>query len=98
MGNPKRAEYIPSFFDNAQEVSKHREFWTYTGKYKGIKVVATSTGIGGHQHRLPFTSFPSPFYAPLEYPAVASFEVAQALVEASKNWAIKLLESGHSFT
>lgn len=46
-GDPKRAEYISNCLDSSQEVSKNREFWTYEGKYKGVDIVVTSTGIGG---------------------------------------------------
>ena len=120
-GDPERAEYISSFLEDACEISKHREFWTFTGKYKGINITVTSTGIG-----CPSTSIAvhelsqlgvktfirvgtcgyinpkvktgdiiivesairkdgtSQFYAPLEYPAVASFDVTKALAEVSK--------------
>lgn len=120
-GDPKRAEYISTFLENPREISKHREFWTYAGKYDGIDVATTSTGIGGpstsiavHElSQLGVKTFirvgtcgyispkvktgdiviatsairkdgTSPFYAPLEYPAVASFEVVSALLRASK--------------
>jgi len=45
-GDPRRAEYIADFLEDSREVAKHREFWTFAGKYKGIDIVATSTGIG----------------------------------------------------
>jgi len=120
-GDPKRAEYIASFLEDSREVSKHREFWTFVGRYKGIDVVATSTGIGSpstsiavHElSQLGVRTFirvgtcgyidprikvgdiiivdsairkdgTSQFYALLEYPAVASFNVVEALTKASK--------------
>ena len=120
-GDPKRAEYISSFLQDSREISKHREFWTFAGKYNGIDVVTTSTGIGEpslsmavHElFQLGVKTFirvgtcgytdprikagdiiivesavrkegTSPFYAPLEYPATASFDVIKALLEASK--------------
>jgi len=45
-GDPKRAERIASFFDEARKVSEYRGFVTYTGKFAGIPVSTTSTGIG----------------------------------------------------
>lgn len=125
-GDPKRAEYIAGFLEDSCEISKHREFWTFAGKYKGIDVVVTSTGIGCpstsiviHElSQLGVRTFirvgtcgyidpkvragdiiivdsairkdgTSQFYAPLEYPAVASFEVIKALTEASKKLGYK---------
>lgn len=125
-GDPKRAEYIASFLENSRELSKHREFWTFVGEYKGIDVVVTSTGIGcpstsiavhelsqlgvGTFIRVGTCGYIDPkikvgdiiivdsairkdgtsqFYVPLEYPAVASFDVVQALVEASKKLGYK---------
>lgn len=46
-GDPARVKKIASYWDNAKEISNNREFLTYTGTYKGIKISATSTGIGG---------------------------------------------------
>jgi len=45
-GDPARVKMIASFWDESHEVANNREFLTYTGKYKGIPVTATSTGIG----------------------------------------------------
>jgi len=45
-GDPARVKLIASFWDKAKEVANNREFLTYTGFYKGIKISATSTGIG----------------------------------------------------
>lgn len=119
-GDPKRAEYIATLLENAQEISKHREFWVYSGQYKDVNVMVSSTGVGGPStsiavHRLAQAGIDtfirvgtcgstksnikvgdlivaesavrrdgtSLFYAPLEYPACASFEVMRALLEAS---------------
>lgn len=46
-GDPARVKEIVKYWDEAQEIANNREFLTYTGKYKGIDVSATSTGIGG---------------------------------------------------
>jgi uridine phosphorylase len=45
-GDPDRVLRIAGQLDDAQEVVFHREYRTVTGTYKGIKVSATSTGIG----------------------------------------------------
>lgn len=46
-GDPGRVDRIKSFLDNTREVACNREFKTITGYYKGIKIMVTSTGIGG---------------------------------------------------
>jgi uridine phosphorylase len=45
-GDPGRADYISSFFDESSLIARNREFTTYTGKYKGVPITVTSTGIG----------------------------------------------------
>lgn len=45
-GDPDRVLRIARQLDDAKEVVFHREYRTVTGTYKGIKVSATSTGIG----------------------------------------------------
>lgn len=46
-GDPFRVNRLIKYLDNPQLISFAREFNTYTGFYKGIKVTITSTGIGG---------------------------------------------------
>jgi uridine phosphorylase len=46
-GDINRAIIIADHFDESHLVSKKRQYITYTGKYKGVKVSVTSTGIGG---------------------------------------------------
>ncbi len=46
-GDPGRVPKIASFWDEARQVSGHREYVTYVGRYKGVEIAATSTGIGG---------------------------------------------------
>ena len=46
-GDPKRCVKIAAHFDNPVLVADNREYVTYTGTLDGIKVSATSTGIGG---------------------------------------------------
>jgi uridine phosphorylase len=45
-GDPGRVPLIASFFDNAEKIASNREYTTYTGTVGGIKISATSTGIG----------------------------------------------------
>jgi uridine phosphorylase len=44
--DPDRVPKIVEFWDSAKEVSCHREFRSFTGKYKGVPISALSTGIG----------------------------------------------------
>ncbi|RLG80270.1 MAG: uridine phosphorylase [Thermoprotei archaeon] len=46
-GDPGRVPKIAKYWDEARQVAIHREYNTYTGKYKGVPISATSTGIGG---------------------------------------------------
>jgi uridine phosphorylase len=45
-GDPDRVAKIASFWDSAKEISCHREFRSFTGKYKGVRLSALSSGIG----------------------------------------------------
>ena len=45
-GDPARVRQIASYFDDPREIAFNREFLTITGQYKGIRITATSTGIG----------------------------------------------------
>jgi uridine phosphorylase len=45
-GDPARVELFAKLVDKPQKMAYKREFQTYTGYYKGIKVSCTSTGIG----------------------------------------------------
>jgi len=44
--DPNRCENIAGQFQNPRLIAKNREYTTYTGKYKGLKVSVTSTGMG----------------------------------------------------
>lgn len=46
-GDPKRIDIIKQFLDDAVEVNYNREYRIVEGKYKGVDVVALSTGMGG---------------------------------------------------
>jgi len=45
-GDPDRVLMIAKYLDDAREMAFHREHRTVTGTYKGIRVSATSTGMG----------------------------------------------------
>ena len=45
-GAPERTGVIAKNWSNVREVASYREFKTMTGTYKGMKLAATSTGIG----------------------------------------------------
>ncbi len=120
-GEVERAGRIAASWDESHLVSQRREYVTYTGTYRGVKVSVTSTGIGGPAAaiaveelldvgadtfiRVGTTGAIQDFidlgdlvipiasvrmdgttyqYVPPGYPAVASYEVVQALVEAAE--------------
>lgn len=46
-GDPARAKLIgEKYLEKAKFVASYREFVTYTGYYKGVRITVTSTGIG----------------------------------------------------
>jgi len=45
-GDPDRVLKIAKFWDESREVACHREFRSFTGKYKGVPISAMSSGIG----------------------------------------------------
>jgi uridine phosphorylase len=45
-GDPARVPRIAKYLENAEQVASNREYLTYTGWHAGVKVSATSTGIG----------------------------------------------------
>jgi uridine phosphorylase len=45
-GAPERAEKIAARWDEAWEVANHREFRSYTGRYRGVGLSVLSSGIG----------------------------------------------------
>jgi len=121
-GDPERVPKIASFWDSAKEVSCHREFRSFTGKYKSVPISALSSGIGpacmaivvNEASRIGVHTFirvgstgaiqkdincgdliistaavrldcTSNCYIMPEYPAVASYEVLLALIEAAES-------------
>jgi uridine phosphorylase len=120
-GDPGRVPIVASLWDEAHKVAQNREYTTYTGKFKGVPISCTSTGIGcpstaialeelarvgarvfirigtcgtylDHVQNGDLAVFDaamrydgtSHLYAPPEYPAVASLDVTQALIQAAK--------------
>ncbi len=45
-GDPERVDVISSLWDKRREIAYHREFKTHTGRYRGVDISTTSTGIG----------------------------------------------------
>jgi len=46
-GDPGRVKKIAGMMNDVREIAYNREYNTYTGYYKGVKMTVTSTGIGG---------------------------------------------------
>lgn len=46
-GDPARLDRIRPFLSDAEALACHREYRSLVGSYKGIRVLAVSTGIGG---------------------------------------------------
>ena len=46
-GDPKRVDRIAKFLDDVKEITFNREYKSVSGYYKGVKVIAMSTGMGG---------------------------------------------------
>ena len=46
-GDPARLDRIAPFLENVQELKFNREYRSLRGEYKGVPVLAVSTGIGG---------------------------------------------------
>ena len=49
-GDPARLDRISQFLEDVQELAYNREFRSLRGVYKGMPVLAVSTGIGGKYH------------------------------------------------
>ncbi len=46
VGDPERVDLIAGFFSTIETTARNREFYSITGRYKGMRVTALSTGIG----------------------------------------------------
>ena len=120
-GDPARLDRVAAQLESVRELAYNREFRSLTGTYKGVPVLAVSTGIGGSSagicveelHNIGADTFirvgtcggidlnvqsgdivvatgairfehTSLEYAPIEFPAVADWEITNALVDATK--------------
>lgn len=120
-GDPERVPRIARTWDRYWHVATHREYVTYAGEYRGARISATSTGIGGPSTAIAIEELlrvgadtfirvgttgslrrdvgvgdlvissgavrldgASKAYIFPEYPAVASYEVVLALIEAAE--------------
>ena len=99
-GDPGRCKRIAEYFDDPKLIASNREFTTYTGTLNGEKVSVCSTGIGGPSAAIAMEEVipgdlviasgairmegTSKEYMPIEFPAVADFEVTMNLVNAAK--------------
>jgi len=45
-GDPDRVKVIASFWDESRFLGRHREYNSYTGKYRGVPISSVSTGMG----------------------------------------------------
>lgn len=45
-GDPKRLDHIAKYLDDVKELAYNREFRSLSGKYKGMEVIAISSGVG----------------------------------------------------
>jgi len=123
VGDPLRAKKIADIMDNPELVSQNREYHTYVGTWKGMRIAVSSHGVGGGGASCSFEELiqagvttiiragtagslderfregslvvatgavradgASDCLVPLSYPAVAHYEVVQALVEATKSY------------
>ena len=46
-GDPARLDHIKQYLDDPQELEYNREYRSLVGTYKGVRILAVSTGIGG---------------------------------------------------
>jgi uridine phosphorylase len=134
-GDPDRLPKITKFWDSAREIATHREFRSFTGKYKGVQVSALSSGIGpasmaiavNEASNIGVKTFirvgstgaiqkdincgdviisssavrldcTSNCYIIPEYPAVASYEILLALIEAAETLGISNYHVGITAT
>jgi len=125
-GDPGRCEKIAQYFDQPKRIASNREYVTYTGYLKGVKVSVTSTGIGGPSAAIAMEELihvgaktfirvgtsggmqvdvlggdvviatgairldgTSKEYVPLEFPAVADFDVVGALRASAKELGLR---------
>jgi uridine phosphorylase len=134
-GDPDRVPKLAGFWESAKEISCHREFRSFTGKYRDVPISIMSSGIGpacmaivvNEASRIGVHTFirvgstgaiqknidcgdviissaavrldcTSNCYVMPEYPAVASYEVVLALIEAAEGLGISNYHVGVTAT
>ena len=55
-GDPARAERIGHLLDNGKCLAKNREFWSFSGSYRGTDVAVVSHGVGAGGATIAFES------------------------------------------
>lgn len=125
-GDPKRVAKIAALWDKPTEVADYRQYHTMKGEYLGVKLAATSSGIGSPALAIAFDELlrvgvhtfirvgtcgslqpdmgigdlvittgavrldgASKDYVIPEYPAIAHYEVVEALIAAAKKLKVK---------
>lgn len=125
-GDPKRVAKIASLWDKNGFVADYRQYVTYKGEYKGVKLAAVSSGLGSPGLAIALEELArigvktvirvgtcaclqpdmkigdlvittgavrldgaSKDYVIPEYPAVAHYQVVEALIEAAKLHKVK---------
>lgn len=125
-GDPKRVVKIASLWDTQKQMADYRQYVTFKGEYKGVKLACTSSGIGAPGLAVALEELvrigvknvirvgtcgsiqpdirvgdmiismgavrfdgASKEYVTPEYPAVAHYEIVNALVEAAKKLKVR---------
>ena len=55
-GDPARAERIAGMLENMKCLMKNREYWTFTGRYRGVEIAVVSHGVGAGGAAIAFES------------------------------------------
>lgn len=57
-GAPERAKWIADdFLEEAVELAHNREYWSFVGKYKGVRLAVSSMGIGSPSNAIGLEEF-----------------------------------------
>ena len=46
VGDPERAQQVSELLDKPRQLAAWREYHTYAGEYQGLRIIATSHGVG----------------------------------------------------
>ena len=94
-GDPARVDRIAEQLEDVEELEFNREYKSIAGTYKGMRVLAVSTGIGGPSTGIRLGDLilvqgavrdegTSRTYIDSIYPAIPDFELMNACVEAAE--------------